>query len=244
MKWPSPQGECGVIKYIGSPHKYALAEVYRIDENSWNQRSPRETQSQTLKLVEAVLDGSHQRGAETEMVDICKLDIQYCRACGACYAKGTCIQKDDFADLFNKMLSANGIVIGSPAYLNNISAPLKAMFDRMTDAVHCQMLSGKYGCAVSATSSSGATDVLSYINYILNRLGVLTVGEVGVAMFSHRGALDSGLSDVVSLGQTLVEAIEAQRRCPEQERALAESRERFKIVVQINKDIWPHEYEW
>ena len=25
---------------------------------------------------------------------------------------------------------------------------------------------------------------------------------------------------------------------------LAESRERFKIVVQINKDIWPHEYEW
>jgi len=206
--------------------------------------SPRGTQSQTLKLVEAVLDGSHQRGAETEVVDICKLDIQYCRACGACYAKGTCIQKDDFPDLFNKMLSADGIVIGSPVYLNNISAQLKTVFDRMSDAVHCQMLSGKYGCSVSTTSSSGVTDVLSYINYVLNRLGVLTVGEVGVAIFSHRGALDSGLSDAASLGQTLVEAIESQRQYPEQERALAESRERFKMVVQMNKDIWPHEYEW
>jgi multimeric flavodoxin WrbA len=206
--------------------------------------SPRGTQSHTLKLIEAVFDGSHQRGAETEVVDICKLDIQYCRACGACYAKGTCIQKDDFPDLFNKMLCADGIVIGSPVYLNNISAQLKAVFDRMSDAVHCQMLSGKYGCAVSTTSSSGVTDVLSYINYILNRLGVLTVGEVGVAMFSHRGALDSGLSDAASLGQTLAEAIATQRLYPEQERALAESRERFKMVVQINKDIWPHEYEW
>jgi len=92
--------------------------------------SPRGTQSQTLKLVEAVLDGSHQRGTDSEVADICKLDIQYCRACGACYAKGTCIQKDDFPDLFNKMLNADGIVIGSPVYLNNISAQLKAVFDR------------------------------------------------------------------------------------------------------------------
>jgi len=206
--------------------------------------SPRGTESHTLKVIEAVLDGSRQRGAETDMVDICKLDIQYCRACGACYAKGTCIQKDDFPDLFNKMRSADGIVIGSPVYLNNINAQLKAVFDRMSDAVHCQMLSGKYGCAVSTTASSGVTDVLGYITYILNRLGVLTVGEVGVAIFSRQGALDSGLSEAASLGQTLVEAIEVQRRYPEQERALVENRERFKMVVQMNKDIWPHEYEW
>ena len=206
--------------------------------------SPRGTESQTLKVIEAVLEGAHQRGAQTDTVDICKLDIQYCRACGACYAKGTCVHKDDFPDLFKKMLSADGIVIGSPVYLNNISAQLKAVFDRMSDAIHCQMLSGKYGCTVSTTSSSGVTDVLRYITYILNRLGVLTVGEVGVAIFSRRGALDSGLSDAASLGQTLVEAIEAQRRYPEQERALVEDRERFKIVVQINKDMWPHEYEW
>lgn len=206
--------------------------------------SPRGTRSQTLKLIEAVLGSSHERGAETEVVDICTLDIRYCRACGACYAEGTCIQKDDFPDLFNKMLGADGIVIGSPVYLNNISAQLKAVFDRMSDAVHCQMLSGTYGCAVSTTASSGVTDVLSYITYILNRLGVLTVGEVGVAVFSRRGALDSGLRDAVALGQTLVDAIETQRRYPEQERALAESRERFKMVVQMNKDLWPHEYEW
>ena len=70
------------------------------------------------------------------------------------------------------------------------------------------------------------------------------MGAVGVAIFSRQGALDSWLSEAASLGQTLVEAIEVQRWYPEQEHALAENRERFKMVVQMNKDIWPHEYEW
>src|SRR5659263_332489 len=40
--------------------------------------SPRGKNSRTLKLVNAVLDGAKERGAETELVDIGALDIQYC----------------------------------------------------------------------------------------------------------------------------------------------------------------------
>ena len=40
--------------------------------------SPRGKNSRTLNLVNAVLDGAKERGAETELVDIGALDIQYC----------------------------------------------------------------------------------------------------------------------------------------------------------------------
>jgi multimeric flavodoxin WrbA len=74
------------------------------------------------------------------------------------------------------MLSADGIVLGSPVYINGVTAQLKTMIDRLADAIHCQLLSGKYGCAVTTTGSSGDAAVLSYMNYFLNELGVVTVG--------------------------------------------------------------------
>ena len=76
--------------------------------------SPRGPKSQTLRLVRAVLDGAQKAGAETEFIDLCKLDIEYCNACGSCFAKGKCIHDDDFEELYRKILSCNGIVMGRP----------------------------------------------------------------------------------------------------------------------------------
>jgi multimeric flavodoxin WrbA len=58
--------------------------------------SPRSSNSQTLKLVRAVLNGARSKGARTELVDICKLNIEFCNACGICYKKGKRVKKDDF----------------------------------------------------------------------------------------------------------------------------------------------------
>ena len=58
--------------------------------------SPRGSQSQTLRLVEAVLKGVKVSGAEAELADLCKLEIEYCNACGTCYKTGRCIHEDDF----------------------------------------------------------------------------------------------------------------------------------------------------
>ena len=79
--------------------------------------SPRGSKSQTLRLVHAVLDGAKSAGAEVELVDICKLNIEYCNACQVCYKKGACNKNDDFQGLYDKMMAADGLVVGSPNYL-------------------------------------------------------------------------------------------------------------------------------
>jgi multimeric flavodoxin WrbA len=46
-------------------------------------------------------------------------------------------------------------------YINGVTAQLKTMIDRLADAIHCRLLSGKYGCAVTTTGSSGDAAVLA-----------------------------------------------------------------------------------
>ncbi|WP_342771917.1 flavodoxin family protein, partial [Methanoculleus sp. UBA300] len=49
------------------------------------------------------------------------------------------IKDDDFSGLYQTMLESDGIVLGSPNYINSVTAQTKTLFDRMADAIHCQM---------------------------------------------------------------------------------------------------------
>ncbi|MFZ0011304.1 MAG: flavodoxin family protein [Halobacteriota archaeon] len=206
--------------------------------------SPRGKNSRTLKLVDAVLDGARQRGAETELVDIGTLDVRYCLGCQVCYAEGECVQEDDLSDLWEKMMRADGIVLGSPVYINGVTAQLKTVIDRLADAIHCQMLAGKYGCAVTTAGSSGISEVLSYMNYVLNALGAVSVGEAGVAIGGDPAALDAAITEARNLGQTLADAIQTKRHYADQESAIAERGGFFRQLVKANKEAWRHQYDF
>jgi multimeric flavodoxin WrbA len=206
--------------------------------------SPRRKNSRTMKLVQAVLDGAETQGAEIELVDICALDVNYCIGCQVCFAKGECVQADDLAELVDKMLSADGIVLGSPVYMHGVTAQLKTVIDRMADAIHCQLFSGKYGCAVTTSGGSGDADVLDYMNHFLNELGVVTVGEVGVALDRNPAALDAAINEASTLGTTLVESIKTTRAYPAQEKEIAQRRAFFSQLIEANKEDWAHQYEY
>ncbi|NLA38913.1 MAG: flavodoxin family protein [Methanomicrobiales archaeon] len=205
--------------------------------------SPRGSKSQTLRLVRAVLDGARNAGADVEVVDVCKLDIEYCSGCTVCYERGECVKMDDFADLYEKMLESDGIVLGSPNYINSVTAQIKTMLDRMADAIHCRMFTGKYGCAVATAGGSGADEVVAYLNGVLQTLGANTVGGVGVVLGGDPEAIVPAEGRAYELGEKLVRAIENKDTYPEQERLHTEMFERMRALVMANRDRWHHEYE-
>ena len=206
--------------------------------------SPRGKESRTLQLVNAVLEGARSEGADTELIDVCDLQIEYCTACGTCYATGECVLVDDFPDLLERMMAADGIVLGSPNYIDSITAPLKAVFDRMADAIHCQMLTGKYGCSVCTAGGSGQDEVAGYMNRVLTNLGASVVGGVGVAIGRDPAALGRAEKEALALGKTLAQSIRGERRYPEQEEIHRQRREYFCQLVRFNRDRWAHEYDW
>jgi multimeric flavodoxin WrbA len=204
--------------------------------------SPKGEKSQTLKLVQGVLEGAEAAGADTECIDLCKLRIKYCVACGACYVSGTCVHKDDFGALYVKMLEADGMVWGSPDYFRSVSAQMKTLIDRMADTIHCQLFLEKYGCAVSVAGGLNHAETTTYINQILTGFGANTVGAVGAAA-AIPASLPAAIAEAKVLGQTLVEAIRERRVYPDQAAIHREVLARFKHLVTVNKDAWKHEYE-
>jgi multimeric flavodoxin WrbA len=206
--------------------------------------SPRGSRSQTLRLVQAVLDGARDSGAEVELVDVCSLDIEYCNGCGVCYERGVCVRDDDFTELYEKMLASDGIVLGSPNYINSVTAQIKTMLDRMADAIHCQLFTGKYGCSVSTAGGSGADQIVEYLNGVLRTLGATTVGGVGVVLIPDPEVLVPAEGRAYELGKSLAKAIREKKAYPEQEALHAEMRERMRRLVTANKGRWHHEYEF
>ena len=92
--------------------------------------SPRKG-ANTATLVDAVLKGAAEKGAETRMVNLNELNIHGCQGCGACKKKaGTCAFKDDLTPLLEEIKDVDAIVLGSPIYWFRVSAQLKMLIDR------------------------------------------------------------------------------------------------------------------
>ena len=109
--------------------------------------------------------GAEEAGCSVEKVQIAHKKIAGCLGCNGCYRNGgTCVQKDDMAEVREKMLEADVIVLASPIYFYSMSAQMKAAIDR-TYAFY-QKLSGKTFYFII---TCGATDA-SYTETMLASL--------------------------------------------------------------------------
>jgi len=205
--------------------------------------SPRGERSATLQLITAVLEGAKEKGAEVDVVNLIDLDIRFRNACSACFQEGRCVEEDDFPELYKRIKAADGLVLGSPVYIDQITGQMKLLIDRMADGIQCQALSGKYGCSVSTSGDHAEQAVVTYLNHFLQMLGATPVGGVGVAIGRDQNALTRAEEDARELGKTLAEAILTQRRYPDIEAFHQRFQEKFKAVITGAKPEWPGDYE-
>ncbi len=204
--------------------------------------SPRTIQSTTRKLADFVLKGAAEAGAETEMIDLADYQVTPCTACDACSLNGICVHDDDVPSILIRMQEADGIIFGSPVYIDNISGQMKVFFDRLADAIHYQLLAGKYGCSVATTYESGGDDVVAYLNHVFNYLGVLSLGGISVTTGGRAEAVDAQEEAARALGRKLAGAISDGYSDPVQEAILADNRAYFRTLVEENRDFRTEEY--
>ena len=207
--------------------------------------SPKGSKSQTLRLVTAALNGAESMGCEVELVDLCKLKIEYCNACGVCHKKGKCYRKDDFQALYRKMLAADGLVMGSPNYFLSVTAQMKTLIDRMAYAVHCQLFAGKYTVNVATSGGVGRDrQVTKYLDTLMLTFGSFITGSTGVSVRLGPGAMAAAERKSFRLGKKLAGDIRAKRVYTKQDNIHRQTGEYFRQLVTINKSEWVHEYEF
>ena len=91
--------------------------------------SPRKNGNSDL-LCDEFARGAMEAGHEVEKIRVAEKKIGYCRACYACRGTGVCAVKDDMAEILQKMIDCDVIVLASPVYFYSIDAQLKTVIDR------------------------------------------------------------------------------------------------------------------
>lgn len=182
--------------------------------------SPRKT-GNTRHLLESLCGHLQQAGVETEIVQLGGESIHGCRACYGCFkqAQGRCVFDDDGLNgWLEKMVAADGIVIGTPTYYANVSAEVKALLDRagLPQAAGGARLKRKVGAAVVAVRRAGAVSAFDAINHFFHLQQMIVPGasywNLGIGM--QPGEVDAdeeGQRNMRTLAENMVWLMERIR---------------------------------
>jgi len=181
-----------VVLFNGSPHK----------------------EGNTYHCLNTVMEELKAAGVECDYVWIGMEKLQGCTACYKCIENDDqiCIIKGDkMNEYIQKMLDADGIIIGSPTYFSNLTTSTKALIERAGFAVRGH-LKNKVGAAVVAVRRAGANHVFSSINYFFLIKEMVVVGStywnVGIGRLPGEVLDDEeGIRTFSNLGKNLVHVL-------------------------------------
>ena len=94
--------------------------------------SPAGKNSVTNKMVEEILAGARDAGAETQNFFLAEKNINYCRACTHCFEVqlNKCTIEDDMQEMLDHYKQSDIVVFATPLYVDNVSGIMKVFFDR------------------------------------------------------------------------------------------------------------------
>lgn len=172
----------------------------------------------TAILVRRALTEIEAEGIETELVQLSNKRFRGCTACLKCAEtmdnRCSGVKDDGLNECIEKMLAADGIIIGSPTYYANCTATTQALMERAGYAVRKSGngFARKVGAAVVAARRGGAIHAFDSINHWFQINGMIMIGStywnVGIGQAIGDVERDEeGLANMADLGRTMAWAI-------------------------------------
>ena len=171
--------------------------------------SPRKDGNTSI-LIKRVFNELEKQKIETELVQLAEKEIRGCIACYKCFENKDrrCSVKNDAANEYiEKMLGAEGIILGSPVYFNDVTSEMKALIDRagFVSRANERMFKNKVGAAVAAVRRAGAVHTLDTMNHFFLSGEMIIVGR-SIGIGREKGEVEKdeeGMQLVKSLGQRM-----------------------------------------
>jgi len=174
-------------------------------------------ESNTNKLVRKIAESS---GCDCEIVELGKLEVKSCTGCSECMMnEGKCPIEDDMQDLYEKLIEADAIILGSPTYYMNISGAVKCLIDRSLALYYRGIgpvydpdmpfmgqrpLAGKPGVVVTTVAGAGHEKALEALSFCM--------GESHRLNLVDKIAEVIGMNDVNDMPDVLKRAEEAGKK--------------------------------
>jgi len=174
-------------------------------------------ESNTNKVVRKVAESS---GCDYEIVELGKLEVKPCTGCSECMMnEGKCPIEDDMQALYQKLLDADAIILGSPTYYMNVSGAVKCLIDRSLALYYRGIgpqydpampfmgqrpLAGKPGVVVTTVAGAGHEKAMEVLS--------LCIGESHRVNLVDKIAAVIGMNDVADMPEVMKRAEEAGRK--------------------------------
>ena len=167
----------------------------------------------TAILLNLVLDELKKEGIETELIQLAGEPLPGCIACFKCAEnkdQKCAVVKDRVNEYIAKMGEAQGILLGSPTYISDMTANMKALIERsaIVSKNNGDLFKRKVGAAVIAVRRAGSTHVLSSMNYffLLNQMIIPGSSYWNVGIGRNPGEVNNdkeGVQTMKILGQNM-----------------------------------------
>lgn len=174
--------------------------------------SPRKDGNTNI-LLKTVLDEIEKNGIATEIFQLGGNRVSGCKACGACVKtmNRKCIINDDVMNsCIEKMIEADGILIGSPIYFSDITTETKALMDRAGYVVRANghLLRRKVGAGVIAVRRAGAMHGFDSINhfFLIQQMIIPGSSYWNIGIGREKGDVNTdaeGLNTMKTLGENM-----------------------------------------
>jgi multimeric flavodoxin WrbA len=85
----------------------------------------------TATLLNLVAKGARDAGGEVKFYTLFKMKFMACQSCFSCRVKPDCAINDELRAALQEVKDADGLVIGSPIYMMQMTGPVKNLYDRL-----------------------------------------------------------------------------------------------------------------
>ncbi len=178
----------------------------------------------TARMLQGVLGELEREGIGGELVQLGPLNLRGCRACYRCFAtkdRRCAVANDALNACLEKMIAADGILLGSPTYFADLTPDLKALIDRagMTARANGDCFRRKVGAAVVAVRRAGAIHAFDSINHFFLISQMIVPGSCywNIAIGREKGEVEQdaeGQRTLQVLGQNMAWLLQRLHAAP------------------------------
>ena len=172
----------------------------------------------TERLVAEALSVIEAEGIQTEVIALRDLEIKPCDACVACRRTGRCRIEDDFQPVYQKMIEADGIVVGSPVYFSGPTPNVLALLHRAGYVAQSagRPFERKVGGPIAVARRAGHNFALAQMLFFFLHQGMIVPGSTywNIAFGREPGDVerdDEGMRTIRNFGANMAWTLKKTR---------------------------------
>jgi multimeric flavodoxin WrbA len=165
--------------------------------------SPR-PRGNTSLLVDAALDELAARGAAVGKLLLGDYAIAPCLGHEGCAELAFCPHRDDADEVLDAVYAADGLILASPVYYENVSAQMKAFMDRNVYRYHRdQWLAARAVGLLAVTAETGLDDTLAALRRYVALSTTWEVPTVSAGVIADGMGVVAGQADSLAAAREL-----------------------------------------